>query len=89
MKIDHTHGVWRPNPYQQQAAKPVQKREKPGRDQVQISAEAKAMLDTQTALNRKRQAKLERIKSELESGTYQVDSRKVAERLFDFWFRRG
>ncbi|MDQ0339898.1 negative regulator of flagellin synthesis FlgM [Caldalkalibacillus uzonensis] len=90
MKIDQTHGLWRPNPYQQQqVSKSVQKKGKMGQDQVHISKEAKVMLEkqNQTNVHTDRQAKLERIKEQLEKGTYQVNSKKVAERVFDFWFR--
>jgi negative regulator of flagellin synthesis FlgM len=34
-----------------------------------------------------RAERIERIKAQIEGGTYQVDAPKVAERVFDFWFR--
>lgn len=89
MKIGRTTGLWPARLYQQQQMKPVeQKRERTG-DRLEISAEAKALLaGTSREGEVSRQEKLERIRKQLEQGIYQVDSRQVAERIFDFWFRQ-
>jgi negative regulator of flagellin synthesis FlgM len=95
MKVNQSGSVWRLHAYQQKPS-PQADREKTvkGQDQVQISDEAKAMLTEQKQgivksgeISASRAERIERIKAQIEGGTYQVDAPKVAERVFDFWFR--
>lgn len=53
-------------------------------DQIEISEEAK-QLQQSSRLSADRQEKIEAIKKKIDTGQYQVDSRKVAERFYEFW----
>ncbi|WP_166243621.1 flagellar biosynthesis anti-sigma factor FlgM [Paenibacillus turpanensis] len=50
------------------------------RDEVQISAEAKEMLG-----NASNTEKLEKLKDQISSGTYQVDAYKLADKLYPYF----
>ncbi|AVF20122.1 flagellar biosynthesis anti-sigma factor FlgM [Paenibacillus larvae] len=52
-----------------------------GKDEVQILAEAKELLD---AREPERQKRIEELKQAVSAGTYQVDARKLAEKLLPF-----
>jgi|GEM_PF-1649358 len=78
------------NPYAKPQAKmakienasPAQKK-----DEIQISAEAKALLENHNTKDVARQQRVEELKQQVQSGQYQVDSEKVAEKLYQFWFK--
>lgn len=81
MKINDTSRVGRVNPYRtalnsQAAAGEVKKGKK---DEVQISAEAKEMLSSVQNSD-----KIEELKEAVSNGTYQVDARKLAEKIWPF-----
>lgn len=87
MKI---HGPNQPNinAYKNQiqqhpAKKPAINRE----DQLQISSEAKKLLESEQP-NAQRAARVDKLKEEVESGTYKIDHNKLAEKLFDLWTKQ-
>lgn len=89
MKINKPTGVAMVNPYQKQPHSFSEKHKSAAkRDQLQISDEAKFMLvETQDPIRPDRKEKVEKLKVEIESGNYQIDNHKVAERLYQFWFK--
>jgi negative regulator of flagellin synthesis FlgM len=88
MKINKPTGSPIVNPYQkQQQLKASQQKAKSGKDQVQISSQAKALLQ-KNAEELSRQERIDQLKQQIKSGEYQVDSRKVAERIYEFWFEQ-
>lgn len=55
------------------------------RDQVEISSEAKELLGTQgTQASESAQEKIDALKKSVQAGTYHVDVRKLADKLFPF-----
>ncbi|SDZ33343.1 negative regulator of flagellin synthesis FlgM [Evansella caseinilytica] len=54
------------------------------RDEVNISAAAKKMQDS-SKITQERQEKLEKIKAEIDSGTYKVNAQEVARKFYEFW----
>ncbi|AHD03984.1 anti-sigma-28 factor, FlgM family [Paenibacillus larvae subsp. larvae] len=84
MKINDTNRVGAFNPYaRNQAASShgTSGKKSMGKDEVQISAEAKELLD---AREPERQKRIEELKQAVSAGTYQVDARKLAEKLLPF-----
>lgn len=81
MKINDTSRVGGVNPYRKanevKSADQVAKKSR--RDEVQISSEAKELLSQVQNSGR-----VEELKQAVQSGTYQVDSRKVAEKLLPY-----
>ncbi|UAK16731.1 flagellar biosynthesis anti-sigma factor FlgM [Sporolactobacillus terrae] len=53
-------------------------------DKVEISPTAKRLQGTDK-LERARQEKVERLKQQIENGTYQVSSKSIAEKMYGFW----
>lgn len=87
MKINGTNRVNPVNPYksyqdQLQADGTGKKSKK--KDELVISNEAKELLGTQTQGVEQSREKLEALKQAVDSGTYQVDARKLAEKLLPF-----
>ncbi|AWO74722.1 flagellar biosynthesis anti-sigma factor FlgM [Geobacillus thermoleovorans] len=84
MKIHHI-GPAGVNPYQRQLAKTERLAAgKTKGDQVEISKEAKELQEA-TSWERARQAKLEELRQQIETGAYQVDPRAVAKRMIDYY----
>ncbi len=88
MHIDKTNGSSFIQSYQKQMqvspvekAKPIQKE-----DQLQISNRAKEMFEKKAEVNTERQEKINLLKAQIQSGEYQVNSGKVADKVFEFWF---
>lgn len=80
MKINDTSRIGNVNPYRKAGNGQVSSAQKSGKkDEVQISTEAKEMLNSLRSPE-----KLEELKQAVSTGTYQVDSRKVAEKLWPF-----
>lgn len=88
MKINDNQRVGAVNPYKKTGdAKFVHmtgKKDKP-KDQVEISAEAKELLGVQGNTRTEEQARrIEELKVSVASGMYQVDARKLAEKLLPY-----
>ena len=88
MNIDKTTASSFVQSYQKQMqvsqvekTRPIQKE-----DQLQISNQAKQMFESKTEIDMERQEKINTLKAQIQSGDYQVDSKKVAERMHQFWF---
>ena len=92
MKVNQSGSVWRPYAYSQQPPLSTgQGRRAKGEDQVEISAQAKAMLQKEAVSSREsketslsKEERIEQLKQQIANGTYQVDAHKVAERLYNF-----
>lgn len=89
MKINETQRVGPINPYRRNAdaytAHTVNKKEKQ-KDEVQISSEALELLGAKEVESAQgvRSQKLEDLKQAVSTGTYHVDARKIAEKLWPF-----
>ena len=72
------------NPYQKQLDKTEKTQSAKQKDQLEISQEA---LDLQkgSQFEVDRQQKVAELKSKVESGDYQVDPKKTAQKLYSFW----
>ncbi|SDX28271.1 flagellar biosynthesis anti-sigma factor FlgM [Paenibacillus sp. CF384] len=85
MKINQTHRVNAVNPYQkqndQQTGALGRKRKT---DEVQISAEAQEMLSYSRVNNSDRAKLIDDLKQSVNSGSYHVESGKIAEKLLPF-----
>jgi negative regulator of flagellin synthesis FlgM len=90
VKVNKPTGASLVNPYQKQNQKPNPETGKASskKDQVQISEQAKAMLENKSTVDPARQEKVNQLKSEVQNGEYKVDSQKVAEKLYQFWFNQ-
>ena len=74
------------NPYnkQQRSLKAAESKSTLATDKIEISSAAKEMSASST-FNTERAQKVQRLKEEIQSGTYQVDSRKVAEDMLNYY----
>ena len=88
MNIDKVNGSSFIQSYQKQMqvsktekTRPIQKE-----DELQISNEAKEMYGKNLA-EIERQEKINALKAQIQSGDYQVDNQKVAEKIFGYWFK--
>lgn len=81
MKINETGRIGRIDHYRKQDANTAYGGLKKGKkkDEVQISAEAKVLHD-----NVKNQGKIDELKQAVSTGTYRVDSHKIAEKLYPY-----
>ncbi|MBM7566482.1 flagellar biosynthesis anti-sigma factor FlgM [Paenibacillus sacheonensis] len=86
MKINHTQRINAVNPYQkqndQQTAGLSRKRKT---DEVQISAEAQGLLSDSRVNDPERAKRIDDLKSSVGSGTYHVESGKIAEKLLPYF----
>ena len=55
-------------------------------DQLQISPQAKEMFKKNIEIDVDRQEKINALKAQVQSGEYKVNSEKVADSFFQFWF---
>lgn len=85
MKIDGTNRVGSVNQYKKSydSQQHVSKKTGSKKDHVEISTEAKELLGSQ-GMSEARQDKIETLKKSVADGTYRVDGRKIAEKLFPF-----
>jgi negative regulator of flagellin synthesis FlgM len=91
MKINKPTSASIINPYLKQQAKTNQTEKgasTPKKDQLQISTEAKALLENKTQIDPARQEKITQLKNQIQSGEYKVNSREVAEKMYQFWFQK-
>ncbi|WP_270180473.1 flagellar biosynthesis anti-sigma factor FlgM [Alkalihalobacillus sp. CinArs1] len=74
------------NPYKKHnpVTKVEQAKKAPREDELQISNKARELYTMKA--EEKREAKLDAIQKKIENGTYSVDSKKTAEKLFDQLF---
>lgn len=75
------------NSYNQQA-RPVKNTTTPKtfKDQIEISSKAKEMQATSTYAN-ERAERMKKIKEEIDSGTYKVDAKQVAQDMLKYYRR--
>ncbi|AOZ93233.1 flagellar biosynthesis anti-sigma factor FlgM [Paenibacillus crassostreae] len=88
MKINETGRVGAINSYQRNIEAGRQNEDKKSRrkDEVTISAEAMEMLQaTERSSNSERAGQIQDLKQQVTSGTYQVDSSKLAEKLLPYF----
>lgn len=85
MKINGTN-MHKVNPYQKQIQKqtPVKLEQQAKADQLQISEQAKKMQGTEQVAP-EREARVESIKQQVESGNYQVEVEQTAAKILDYW----
>ncbi len=85
MKIDPVNSANKINEYKNNTVKKTQKREiKTFDDKLELSADAKIYTEALKELNSSNDVRLDKvneIKHKIESGTYSVDSKKVAEKM--------
>ncbi|MFC5469696.1 flagellar biosynthesis anti-sigma factor FlgM [Cohnella suwonensis] len=85
MKINDSQriGAYR-NYMQQSEARSSQAAGKRRKDEVQFSAEAMELLGANRTEEPDRSQRIEKLKHEVRTGTYEVDSGKLAEKLLPF-----
>jgi negative regulator of flagellin synthesis FlgM len=88
MNIDKVNGSSFIQSYQKQMqvsktekTRPIQKE-----DELQISNEAKEMYG-KNVKEVERQEKINALKAQVQSGEYQVNNQKVAEKIVGYWFK--
>ncbi|MCM3389101.1 flagellar biosynthesis anti-sigma factor FlgM [Ureibacillus chungkukjangi] len=87
MKIT-SFGVNSVNPYnkQQRSLKAAESKSVAATDKIEISSAAKEMSASSTSTySTERAQKIQQLKEEIHSGNYQVDSRKVAEDMLNYY----
>lgn len=72
------------NPYQKQVEKQEQAAAIKKKDKVEISSEA-LELQKGSPLEVERQQLIKDLKEKVQSGKYEADPQKIAERMYDFW----
>lgn len=89
MNIDKTNGSSFIQAYQKLQVAPAAKTKSLQKeDQLQISNQAKAMFEKNANVDVERQEKIKVLKAQVQSGEYQVNSDKVAEQVYQFWFEK-
>lgn len=81
MKINNFNPV-NMNPYKKQIEKNAATQNIRKEDKVEIS---KAALELQGTQDEVRLEKIQKLKTQISDGTYQVDSKEVAEKILSFW----
>ncbi|SFL89003.1 anti-sigma-28 factor, FlgM family [Paenibacillus sp. 1_12] len=88
MKVDGSNRIGAVNPYKKSyEALSASAASKTGKkkDQVEISSEAKELLGTQGPTGQEQSVdKIAELKSSVAAGTYKIDARTLAEKLFPF-----
>ncbi len=84
MKINSIQSL-RTNPYQKKLTKErlENKTNKTDRDKLEISTEAKKLLTGAEMTDREK--RIEEIKTLIESGNYEINYKKTAEKLLNYW----
>lgn len=86
MKINDTQRIGAYRAYQNtNEVRPGSQTGPKRKDEVQISSEAKELLGAQGAQSAERAERIESLKKEVSTGTYHVDSSKLAERMLPFF----
>ena len=87
MKINNV-GQYGVNPYQKSLNKAgALQKNSSAADKVEISKVAKE-LQTTSSVEANRLAKIEKIKTQVENGTYQVDIKQTAKSILDFYNKK-
>ncbi|MGH2319171.1 flagellar biosynthesis anti-sigma factor FlgM [Planococcus sp. SE5232] len=89
MNIDKTNGSSFIQAYQKLQVAPVAKiKPLQKEDGLEISNQAKAMFEKNANVDIERQEKIKLLKAQVQSGEYEVNSDKVAEQVYKFWFEK-
>lgn len=83
MKINPFKGIQN-NPYQNNINKLEKGQKVNKKDKIEISNEA-LQLQKLGSIELERQEKVDAIKKEIQSGNYQINTRKIAEKMYSFW----
>ncbi|MGP4073863.1 flagellar biosynthesis anti-sigma factor FlgM [Piscibacillus sp. B03] len=83
MKINGVNGA-NLNPYQKQMQKQQQLQSSQPKDKLEISNEAK-QLQEGNGIVQARKEKVENLKQQVQSNEYDVNPKKTAEKMIDFW----
>ncbi|PWA12629.1 flagellar biosynthesis anti-sigma factor FlgM [Pueribacillus theae] len=83
MKINPIHSM-KTNPYKKAAENQPEKPQTQHKDKLEISAQAKELLK-KSELQSEREKKVNEIKKQYDAGNYEINYKKTAERLLDFW----
>ncbi|WP_096269427.1 flagellar biosynthesis anti-sigma factor FlgM [Paucisalibacillus globulus] len=76
------------NPYKNQIQKQMEMK-KVGKQQDQLEISSEAMkLQENTKVNAKREAYVQEIKNRVESGQYEINYEKTAQKMIDFWSKQ-
>lgn len=75
------------NPYKHQIQQQRDLKKGMKQDQIEISNEAKKLLENDKA-DPKREAYIQEIKDKVDSGEYEINYEKTAEKMIDFWSRQ-
>lgn len=86
MKINSSNGV-NLNPYLKHLNKQAAAKQQHRSDQLEISAKAKE-LQQGNSIVEARKAKVAEIKNLVERGEYEIDPKKTAEKMIEFWFKK-
>lgn len=83
MKINNI-GPVRLNPYNKQLEKLDSAAKTSKKDKLEISSEA-LELQKGSPIEAQRQKRVEEIKNKVDSGEYEIEPRKIAEKMYSFW----
>lgn len=83
MKINHLRNV-NVNPYNKQVEKLEQTQKAKSKDKIEISSEA-IKLQKIGNIELERQEKVDALKREVQSGQYELNAKKVAEKMYSYW----
>lgn len=85
MKINGSNRMNGMNPYQKLNHPATEKTNKTsfGKDEVKISPEALELMNMKKAENAERNDRIQKLKEQVQSGTYRVDSQKLAEKMYE------
>jgi negative regulator of flagellin synthesis FlgM len=75
------------NPYNNQIQKQMGLKKDTRQDQIEISNEAKKLLENDKA-DPKREAYVQDIKDKVDAGEYKINYEKTAQKMIDFWSRK-
>ncbi|MCZ0754415.1 flagellar biosynthesis anti-sigma factor FlgM [Anoxybacillus sp. J5B_2022] len=84
----HRIGSTNVNPYQRQVNKTEQVAKLTGKkDKVEISQAAKELQEA-SKLEAARQEKIEQLKQQVQTGTYTIDAKAVADSVWNYYFNK-
>lgn len=84
MRINPIHSM-NTNPYKKVIEADAEKQAmKKGRDKLEISSEAKELLQS-SEWSSEREKRINELKKLIESGSYELNYKKTAEKLLDHW----